>query len=91
MSTIAVVLKIDAARVANCLLEARTALDSAPGETILDFSSVQRIDPQALKAMEELIDLADGKGIKIGVRGVNVDIYKVLKLVRLAPRFCFLT
>ena len=41
--------------------------------------------------MEQLASLADDKAVKIGLRGVNVDIYKVLKLVKLAPRFCFLT
>lgn len=87
----AVILKIDAERFDDCLREARAKLDSARGETVLDFSSVQRIDPKAIGAMEELAGLADVKGVKIGLRGVNVEIYKVLKLVKLAPRFCFLT
>ncbi len=40
--------------------------------------------------MEELLDLADDKTIKITLQGVNVDIYKVLKLVKLAPKLSFL-
>jgi anti-anti-sigma regulatory factor len=91
MSTIAMFLKINAESVADCLLEARANLDSGQGETILDFSAVRRIDPKALRAMEELLALADEKAVKIGLHGVNVDIYKVLKLVKLAPRFCLLT
>lgn len=87
----AVLLKIDPERVADSLQELRAKLDRAKGETVLDFSSVQRIDAKALRAMEEVAGLADAKAVKIGLRGVNVEIYKVLKLVRLAPRFSFLT
>jgi hypothetical protein len=49
-----------------------------------------RIDPRALVAMEELARVADEKAVRIGLRGVNVEIYKVLKLVKLVPRFSFL-
>lgn len=90
MFTTAEFLKIDGERVADCIHEAHAKLDSAQDETVLDFSAVQRIDPKALAALEELVDLADGKAVKIALRGVNVSIYKVLKLVKLAPRFCFL-
>ena len=55
----------------------------------MDFSSVLRIDPCALKVMEEFVDIADAKGVKIVLRGVNVGIYKVLKMVNLASRFVF--
>ena len=51
------------------------------GEVTLDFSSVRRIDPGALRAMEELARMADEKDVKVVLRGVNVDVYKVLKLV----------
>ena len=61
------------------------------GEVVLDFSSVRRIDPSALRAMEKLAGIADDKAVKVVLRGVNVDIYKVLKLVKLTPRFSFLT
>ena len=65
-------------------------MDGAPVETVLDFSTVLRIDPQALVAMEELARIADEKAVRIGLRGVSVEIYKVLKLVKLVPRFSFL-
>jgi len=81
--------KIDGDRVDDCLLEACAKVDRGEGETVLDFSSVRRVDAKALRAMEELANLADAKAIKIGLRGVNVEIYKVLKLVKLAQRFCF--
>ena len=46
MATIAVFLKLDAKRVADCLQEVREKLESGSGETVLDFSSVRRIDPE---------------------------------------------
>lgn len=90
MPMTAVVLKIDAERVDDCVREACARLDSGQGETVLDFTSVRRIEPKAIRALEELATLADAKGITPGLRGVNVEIYKVLKLVKLAPRFTFL-
>jgi anti-anti-sigma regulatory factor len=89
MPMTAVLLKVDPERVADCLQELHAKLGSAKGETVLDFSSVQRVDAKAIRAMEELAGLADAKGVKIGLCGVNVEIYKVLKLVSLAPRFSF--
>jgi len=62
-------------------------LDSAEGELVLDFSGVQRIDPRALGAMEELAGSADKNAVKVVLRGVNVAVYKVLKLMRLETRF----
>jgi anti-anti-sigma regulatory factor len=85
-----VMLKLDGESVAQGLQEVRKKLDSAKGEVVLDFSSVRRIDPIALRAMEELAGLADDKAVKLVLRGVNVDAYKVLKLVKLAARFSFL-
>ena len=41
--------------------------------------------------MENLADTVDGKGTKVVLRGVNIDIYKVLKLMKLSPRFAFRT
>ena len=82
-------LTIDGEHVEDFLQDARTKLDSAQGEIVLDFAGVRRIAPKAVRALQELADSADTKGIQIGLHGVNVEIYKVLKLVRLAPRFCF--
>jgi hypothetical protein len=82
MSKIAEFFKIDAESVVDGLRAAGAKLDGAPGETVLDFSSV---------ALEELARLADEKAVTIALRGVNVEIYKVLKLVKLVPRFSFLT
>ena len=90
MDSIAVWTKIDGDHVAEALQETREKLNGAQGEVVLDFSSVRRIDPHALRAMEALAGSADEKSVKIVLRGVNIDIYKVLKLVKLTPRFSFL-
>ncbi len=59
------------------------------GQTVLDFSSVHRLDPNALHSLEHLADVAEQKSAKLSIRGVNVDLYKVLKLMRLSRRFRF--
>src|SRR5512135_2920746 len=91
MAMIAVWLKIDEERVAQALQEAGDKLDSVEGEAVLDFSFVHRVDPSALRAMEEFASRADDKGVKVVLRGVHVDVYKVLKLVKLARRFSFVS
>ena len=59
-------------------------------DLVLDFSSVSRVDAGSLKALEELADRARDRSAQIALLGVNLDIYKVLKLVKLTPRFSFL-
>ena len=81
--------EIDEKRVVVALKESCEQLDGAVGEVMLDFSSVPRIDPSGLKAVEALADAAAEKGVKVVLCGVNVDIYKVLKLARLTPLFSF--
>ena len=89
MAMIPVLLNIGEKRVVPALQEAAVNLDSTQGEAVLDFSSVRRIDSSALRAMEEFVGVADEKGIKVVLSGVNVGGYKVLKLARLASRFSF--
>ena len=89
MAITTVWLKIDEERTVQALLEAVGRLGSNEGEVTLDFSSVRRIDPSALRVMEEFVGIADDKGVRVVLCGVHVGIYKVLKLVNLAPRFFF--
>jgi len=91
MATIAVWLNIDETSVAPALQEARQKLDGAGGEVVLDFSSVRRIDADALQALQELAREASQKAVRVVLRGVNIEIYKVLTLVKLAPRFSFVS
>ena len=79
--------EIKAGSLAESLLQAMKKLDTASGEMILDFSQVRRIDSAALKALLDLAIAAEPKKIKLILRGVNVDVYKVLKLMKLASRF----
>ena len=52
---------------------------------------MRRIDSDVVKALEELAGLADESSVKVVLRAVNMDIYRVLKLLKLAPRFSFQT
>jgi anti-anti-sigma regulatory factor len=91
MAMIALQHTIDAERVVPSLDEAHEKLDGTDGEIILDFSSVCRIDACALRAMEKLAAGAESKGVKLVLRGASADVYRVLKLMKLAPRFSYLT
>lgn len=82
--------EVKAERLADSLLQAKKKLEGADGEMILDFSHVPRIDSEALKAMVDLAGAAETKKAKLILRGVNVDVYKVLKLMKLASRFSYL-
>lgn len=83
-------LKVERESVVSDLQRAAEQLDTADGELVLDFSSVSRIAPSAIREMEKLASAAHDKAVNVELRGVNIDVYKVLKLVRLAPRFSFL-
>jgi hypothetical protein len=59
------------------------------GELTLVFSRMVRIQPGAVRGLEALAQAATEKTAKVTLRGVNVEVYKVLKLARLASRFSF--
>jgi anti-anti-sigma regulatory factor len=87
MATIAAWRKLGEQDVVLALKEAGEKLDRADGEMVLDFSDLRRIDASALRALEEFVRIAEEKSVKVVLRSVNVDVYKVLKLVRLTSRF----
>ena len=89
MAMITAWIKIDEDHVVQTLREAGEKLNGAEGDVLLDVSSLRRIDSGALRAMEEFAGLARDKGVKVVLRSVNVDIYKVLKLVKLTSQFSF--
>jgi anti-anti-sigma regulatory factor len=91
MPTDVVLLEPERERLVNALQKACEKLKASQGELVLDFASVHRLDPGTLRAMESVADAGDGTGTKVTLRGVNVDVYKVLKLTKLAPRFTFQT
>ena len=86
MDTNAIMLNIDGERTAELLKTAREQLGNANNELILDFSNVQRLDAPGLRAFEELVAAAEEKSITLVLHSANVDVYKVLKLVKLAPK-----
>ena len=88
MATTAEWLRVEDATLLLVLEEAAGKLDGSD-EVLLDFAGVQRIDPAAVSALERLAVKAEEKGPRVTLRGVNVGIYKVLKLARLAPRLSF--
>ena len=71
--------------------EAVEKVNRGESDVTLDFSSVLRIDGDAAGALEELAVLADGRSVKVVLRAVNTDIYRVLKLLKLTDRFTFVT
>lgn len=81
---------VDGKHVLHSLQEIGQKLDGADHEIVLDFSLVRRLDPSAIQALKDLAALADDKVVKIILRGVNISIYKVLKLTKVTPRFAFL-
>ncbi len=89
MATNAVWHEIDGKCMVRAFEEALEKLDGAGSEVRLDFSSVNRIDPSDLRVMETFASAADGRGAKVVLRGVNIDVYRVLKLMKLASRFSF--
>ena len=90
MALIAMFLNIDQNRIALALNEAGQQLNGSEGEVVLDFSSVRRVDSAGLQAMEDFAGRADEKTIKVALRNVDVDVYRVLKLMKLTRRFSFL-
>jgi len=84
-------LKVPKESAAETLRNAGEKLQTAEGELVLDFSGLCRIDPGAIEALKRLAATAEARDVKVGLRGVNVGIYKVLKLAKLTPRFSFLT
>ncbi len=90
MAMIAMFLNIDPNRIAPALKEAGQQLNGSEGEVVLDFSSVRRVDSAALQAMEDFAGIAEEKTIKVVLRNLDVDVYRVLKLMRMTRRFSFL-
>lgn len=82
-------LSIDGAQAARDLRAACEQLDGDGGEAAFDFSAVQRVDAEALRALTELAGRADAKAVKVVLHGVTPGVYRVLQLMKLAPRFSF--
>ena len=91
MATNTVCPEIADSPVAAVLQGALARLDTVDHELVLDFSFVDRLDPSALRALEQLASKAHHNSVKLVLRGVKVEVYKVLKLVQMADQFSYLT
>lgn len=76
--------------VAEQLNDIREKLPTEGPELLLDFFLAQTLDPATIRALEELACAADRESAKVMLRGVNVEMYKVLKLAGLSDRFSFI-
>lgn len=90
MTTNAVWVKVDPERVVQVLTNDAVEKLAGAEDVVLDFSSVLRIDASAVDALEDLALLAGDRCANVALLGVNLNVYKVLKLVKLTPRFSFL-
>jgi anti-anti-sigma regulatory factor len=81
--------KLDQKNIVAVLKDAGKQLARVEGEVVVDFSAVEWVDSAIVKALQEFADTADLVSVKVGLRDVNIGVYKVLKLVRLAERFSF--
>lgn len=91
MAMTVVLLKIEEEHVLQSLQETVEKLDSIEDEVVLDFTSVRRIGASAVRGLEDFASRAEDKGVRVVLSGVHIGIYKVLKLVNLAPRFFFVS
>jgi anti-anti-sigma factor len=91
MTTDAMWIQVDPEHTQAFRDEAIERLTRADGEVVLDFTSVKRIDTNGVRVLEELAGMADEKSVKLVLRAVNMDVYRVLKLLKLAQRFTVLT
>ena len=81
--------KLDDENAASILQEIGDSLNRTQGEVVIDFSSVARVDGRSLQSLAEFASKADAASVKVKLRGVNVDVYKVLVLMKLHSRFSF--
>ncbi|HZD32361.1 MAG TPA: STAS domain-containing protein [Candidatus Angelobacter sp.] len=79
---------VDGDHIAESLQRAQAKSASGEGNLVLDFTGVRRIDPSGVSALEEIVNA--GEPAKVVLVGVNVTVYKVLKLAKLGGRLSFI-
>jgi anti-anti-sigma regulatory factor len=90
IATMAMRFRVEQERITPILQEAAQSVEKADADLILDFSSVRRLDASAIGALEKLTQTAETRGVTVRLSEVNVDVYKVLKLVKLTTKLEFL-
>ena len=81
--------QVEDSRQAALLQEVRAKLRVCGLQVALDFSRLKRIDAGGLGVLETLAEDAEAKSVKIKIHSANVDVYKALKLAKLAHHFSF--
>lgn len=81
---------VNGEHIAETLNEICSKLPASGGEVLLDFFLAQTLDPAAIEALEHLAGTAEVLKTKVILRGVNVEMYKVLKLSDLTDKFLFI-
>jgi anti-anti-sigma regulatory factor len=89
METNTAFLSIEENNLISAFEKARQAMDGEAQQLGVDLSCVHRIDSAGLNAIQDLAHRADEKKVKVVLRGVNVNVYKMLKLARLTRHFSF--
>jgi anti-anti-sigma regulatory factor len=89
MPRLAVRLEVDETNIVTALEKASNELTGPEGEVLLDCTTLGRFDGNALRALENLARVAREKEVTVAMRGVNAELYKVLKLARLTASFVF--
>ena len=64
-------------------------VEATKQDVVLDFSGVRRLGPEGLRALEQLAAKAHERSVKVELQGVDVEVYKVLKLMALAGQFTY--
>ena len=88
MAKVREILNVHDSNSATVLHETANSLER-DAELVLDFSALRRLDSSAVRALEILADIAEERSAKLSLRGLNIDGYKTLKLMKLAHRFSF--
>ncbi|HSU66740.1 MAG TPA: STAS domain-containing protein [Tepidisphaeraceae bacterium] len=90
MSTSAIPLKMTPEHLVELLRgEALEQVRRGQPGAVLDFSGVTRIDAGAIKGLEDLARLAEESNVPLQLRGVGIEVYRVLKLLKLAEKLSF--
>jgi anti-anti-sigma regulatory factor len=80
-------LKVDEQHVVELLKEALTRLGDPGEEIVLDFSDVACLDSAALRELDHLAVAAGDLAVNVALRGLSVEVYKVLELMKLTAQF----
>ena len=89
MPVSSILLEMDKTQLGTVLERAIGMLGGSDSELTLDFTSVDRVGPDDLKLLEKVGTVAAGKSARVVLRGINVRIYKALKIANLTERFGF--